>query len=85
MNSSTSSSEGGWGGFVRTCLLAATVLITALLALAFLVMIGAVLIADGFGVHVPKGYVYGAMGFSLGVELLNMVQRKRRARIAAQA
>lgn len=56
-----------------------------MLALAFLVMIGAVLIADAFGVHVPKGYIYGAMGFSLGVELLNMVQRNRRARIAAKA
>ena len=55
-----------------------------MLALAFLVMIGAVLIADAFGVHVPKGYIYGAMGFSLGVELLNMVQRNRRARIAAE-
>lgn len=55
-----------------------------MLALAFLVMIGAVLIADAFGVHVPKGYVYGAMGFSLGVELLNMMQRNRRARIAAK-
>lgn len=55
-----------------------------MLALAFLVMIGAVLIADGFGVHVPKGYIYGAMGFSLGVELLNIIQRNRRARIAAQ-
>lgn len=56
-----------------------------MLALAFLVMIGAVLIADAFGVHVPKGYIYGAMGFSLGVELLNMMQRNRRARIAAKA
>ena len=55
-----------------------------MLALAFLVMIGAVLIADAFGVHVPKGYIYGAMGFSLGVELLNMTQRNRRARLAAK-
>ena len=55
-----------------------------MLALAFLVMIGLVLIADGFGFHVPKGYIYGAMGFSLGVELLNMMQRNRRARIAAE-
>jgi predicted tellurium resistance membrane protein TerC len=54
-----------------------------MLALAFLVMIGLVLIADGFGFHVPKGYIYGAMGFSLGVELLNMMQRNRRARLAA--
>jgi predicted tellurium resistance membrane protein TerC len=53
-----------------------------MLALAFLVMIGAVLIADAFGVHVPKGYVYGAMGFSIAVELLNMMQRNRRARVA---
>ena len=54
-----------------------------MLALAFLVMIGLVLIADGFGFHVPKGYIYAAMGFSIGVEMLNMLQRKRRARRAA--
>ena len=46
-----------------------------MLALAFLVMIGLVLIADGFGFHVPKGYIYAAMGFSIGVELLNMMKR----------
>ena len=51
-----------------------------MLALAFLVMIGLVLIADGFGFHVPKGYIYAAMGFSVGVELLNIVQRNRRRR-----
>lgn len=56
-----------------------------MLALAFLVMIGLVLIADGFGFHVPKGYIYAAMGFSVGVEILNMMQRNRRARIAAEA
>lgn len=49
-----------------------------MLALAFLVMIGLVLIADGFGFHVPKGYVYAAMGFSVAVEMLNMVKRNRR-------
>ena len=49
-----------------------------MLALAFLVMIGVVLIADGFGFHVPKGYIYAAMGFSVGVEILNIVQRNRR-------
>ena len=54
-----------------------------MLALAFLVMIGAVLIADAFGVHVPKGYIYGAMGFSIAVELLNMMQRNRRAKQTA--
>jgi predicted tellurium resistance membrane protein TerC len=51
-----------------------------MLALAFLVMIGLVLIADGFGFHVPKGYIYVAMGFSVGVELLNMAGRNRRQR-----
>ncbi len=50
-----------------------------MLALAFLVMIGLVLIADGFGVHIPKGYVYAAMAFSGGVELLNIAARNRRA------
>ena len=51
-----------------------------MLALAFLVMIGVVLIADGFGVHIPKGYIYMAMAFAAGVETLNIVQRGRRAR-----
>lgn len=56
-----------------------------MLALAFLVMIGLVLIADGLGFHVPKGYVYAAMGFSVGVELLNMVQRNRRKKKVEEA
>jgi predicted tellurium resistance membrane protein TerC len=47
-----------------------------MLALGFLLMIGAVLIADGFGVHVPKGYIYAAMAFSALVEGLNMMGRK---------
>jgi predicted tellurium resistance membrane protein TerC len=51
-----------------------------MLALGFLLMIGAVLIADGFGVHVPKGYIYGAMAFSALVEGLNMWARRGRAR-----
>lgn len=42
------------------------------LALSFLLMIGLVLVAEGFGVHIPKGYVYGAMGFSIFVELINL-------------
>ncbi|WP_374659097.1 TerC family protein [Phenylobacterium sp.] len=46
-----------------------------MLALGFLLMIGAVLIADGFGVHVPKGYIYAAMAFSALVEGLNMWSR----------
>jgi predicted tellurium resistance membrane protein TerC len=49
-----------------------------MLALGFLLMIGAVLIADGFGVHVPKGYIYAAMAFSAGVEALNIWARRRR-------
>ena len=48
-----------------------------MLALGFLLMIGMVLIADGFGVHVPKGYIYAAMAFSAGVEALNMLARSR--------
>ncbi|MDG5488082.1 TerC family protein [Sphingomonas sp. BGYR3] len=51
-----------------------------MLALGFLLMIGAVLIADGFGVHVPKGYIYAAMAFSAGVETLNILARRSRAR-----
>jgi len=49
-----------------------------MLALAFLLMIGLVLVADGLGVHVPKGYVYFAMAFSVLVEMLNL--RARRAK-----
>jgi predicted tellurium resistance membrane protein TerC len=56
-----------------------------MLALGFLLMIGMVLIADGFGVHVPKGYIYAAMAFSAGVEALNMLGRKAAARKAAKA
>ena len=51
-----------------------------MLALGFLLMIGVVLIADGFGVHVPKGYIYTAMAFSAGVETLNILARKARER-----
>lgn len=48
-----------------------------MLALAFLLMIGTVLIADGFGRHVPKGYIYAAMAFAAFVEGLNMLARRR--------
>ena len=51
-----------------------------MLALGFLLMIGMTLIADGFGFHVPKGYIYAAMGFSALVEALNMLARRARAR-----
>ena len=47
-----------------------------MLALGFLLMIGMVLIAEGFGAHVPKGYIYAAMAFSAGVEMLNMMSRR---------
>jgi predicted tellurium resistance membrane protein TerC len=47
-----------------------------MLALAFLVMIGMVLVAEAFHVHVPKGFVYVAMAFSVGVELLNLFARR---------
>jgi predicted tellurium resistance membrane protein TerC len=55
-----------------------------MLALAFLVMIGLVLIADGLGFHVPKGYIYVAMGFSVAVEMLYMASRNRRRRANAE-
>jgi len=48
-----------------------------MLALSFLLMIGMVLIADGFGVHVPKGYIYAAVLFSGAVEALNMARRSK--------
>ena len=53
-----------------------------MLALAFLLMIGTTLIAEGMGFHVPKGYVYAAMAFSALVEVLNMVSRNARKRKA---
>jgi predicted tellurium resistance membrane protein TerC len=51
-----------------------------MLALAFLLVIGVVLVADGFDHHVPKGYVYFAMAFSVAVEFLNIRMRKRATR-----
>jgi predicted tellurium resistance membrane protein TerC len=51
-----------------------------ILALSFLILIGVVLVADGFGQHLSKGYVYCSMAFSLGVELLNMRYRRHRRR-----
>ena len=50
-----------------------------MLALAFLVLVGVTLIAEGFETHVPKGYIYFAMAFSVGVEMLNIRLRDRRA------
>jgi predicted tellurium resistance membrane protein TerC len=51
-----------------------------MLALAFLLMIGTTLIAEGMGFHVPKGYIYAAMGFSALVEMLNMLARRRKGK-----
>ncbi len=51
-----------------------------MLALSFLLMIGMILIADGCGLHVPKGYIYAAFLFSGGVEALNTLRRVRRRR-----
>jgi predicted tellurium resistance membrane protein TerC len=51
---------------------------TRMLALAFLLMIGFALVADGAGFHVPRGYLYTAMAFSAGVEFLNVLARRNR-------
>jgi predicted tellurium resistance membrane protein TerC len=51
-----------------------------MLALSFLVVVGVVLVAEGFEHHVPKGYVYFAMAFSLSVEMLNIRMRKKSAK-----
>jgi predicted tellurium resistance membrane protein TerC len=56
-----------------------------MLALGFLLMIGTTLIADGFGVHVPKGYIYAAMAFSALIEGLNMLSRHARQNRAEAA
>ncbi len=50
-----------------------------MLALSFLFLIGVALVADGLELHIPKGYVYFAMAFSMGIELLNMRLRRRAA------
>ncbi|HLF23154.1 MAG TPA: TerC family protein [Burkholderiales bacterium] len=51
-----------------------------MLALSFLILIGVALIADGLGAHIPKGYIYFAMAFSFGVEMLNLRLRRRAPR-----
>ena len=53
-----------------------------LLAISFLMMIGLVLVIEGLHVHVPKGYIYFAMAFSLGIEILNMKIRKKSKPVA---
>jgi predicted tellurium resistance membrane protein TerC len=56
-----------------------------MLALAFLLLIGMILVADGLHQHIPRGYVYFAMGFSIFVELLNLRAQAKRTRRAAEA
>ncbi len=51
-----------------------------ILALSFLMLVGVTLIVEGFDVHVPKGYIYFAMAFSVGVEMLNIRMRNKQAR-----
>lgn len=48
-----------------------------MLALSYLILIGMVLVADGFSFHIPRGYLYFAMGFSLSVEALNLIKQSR--------
>ena len=55
------------------------------LALSFLLLIGGSLVAEGFELHIPKGYVYGPIAFSVFVEVLNLTARARRARRAQPA
>lgn len=56
-----------------------------MLALSFLILVGAVLIAEGLGQHLPKGYIYFAMAFSVAVEMLNIRSRRLRAEATARA
>jgi len=51
-----------------------------LLVLSFLLLVGMTLLADGFGFHVPRGYIYAAISFSIGVEVLNQLAARRRKR-----
>ena len=50
-----------------------------MLALSFLLLIGMTLVADGLGLHIPKGYIYFAMAFSVFVEMINLRIRKKEA------
>jgi predicted tellurium resistance membrane protein TerC len=55
-----------------------------MLALSFLMLIGMTLVADGLGFHVPKGFVYSAIGFSMAVEALNLIAGRRRRKRAVK-
>ena len=56
-----------------------------ILALAFLLLIGVMLVAEGMGRHIEKGYIYFAMAFSLAVEVLNMRYRRRHPSLRSHA
>jgi predicted tellurium resistance membrane protein TerC len=58
---------------------------TKMLALSFLLLIGAALVADGMHFHIPRGYIYFAMAFAAAVEVVNVVAMRRRQRVAAKA
>lgn len=58
---------------------------TKMLALAFLLLIGTSLVADGLGFHIPKGYIYAAMGFSVLVEAINIIAKERKLRNSGAA
>jgi len=53
-----------------------------MLALAFLVLIGVALVADGFKFHIPRGYIYFAIAFSAAVEMFNVLARRNRKKVA---
>ncbi|MDR6991264.1 TerC family protein [Luteimonas sp. 3794] len=55
-----------------------------MLALAFIVLIGVYLMLDGFGIHIPRGYIYGSMGFSAAVELLNLWAKRNAMRVRGE-
>ena len=55
-----------------------------MLALSFHILVGFVLLLDGLAIHIPKGYIYFAMAFSLSVETLNLLNRKRKLKRRAQ-
>ncbi len=57
---------------------------TKMLALSYLLLIGAALVADAFHFHIPRGYIYFAMAFSAGVEIVNVLASRRRARAKAK-
>jgi len=54
---------------------------TKMLALAFLLLIGMTLVAEGLGFHIPKGYIYSAMGFAVAVEAVNILAKNRRQKM----